>query len=95
MAEEGSGGGAPTGIELAVTFDATDTLEVYRDTAVGFGTQVLIVELTGGDQLWVDPLPLNNTYYYYRVRAKRSGYATTSYANLGAPTGYKPTTLLA
>lgn len=95
MAEEGSGGGSPTGIELDVTFDATDTLEIYRDTSSGFGTQVLVAELTGGDQLWVDALPLDNTYRYYRVRAKRTGYATTSYVNLGAPTGYKPTTLLA
>lgn len=95
MAASGGGGGLPTGIEVYVTFDATDTLEVYRDTSSGFGTQVLVAELTGGSQNWTDTLPLDNTYRYYRVRAKRDGYATTSYVNLGSPTGYKPTTLLA
>ena len=90
MAITGKGTGTVTGIALRVTFDATDTLEVYRDTSSGFGTQVLIAELTGGDQDFTDRLPLDNTYRYYRVRAKRDGYATTSYVNLGSPTGYKP-----
>lgn len=88
------GGGDPTGIELFLTFDATDTLEVYRDTSSGFGTELLVAELVGGDQYWIDALPLDGTSRYYRARPKNA-ITTGSYVNLGSPTGYKPTTLLA
>lgn len=85
----GVGAGIRTGIGLYVTFASDETLEIYRDTSSGFGTQELVGELVGGDQHWVDPLPLDNTYRYYRVRSKDQN-GVSSYVNLGSPTGYKP-----
>lgn len=88
------GGGSPTGIELYVTFTNGDTLEIYRDTSSGFGTQVLVAEITGGSQYWRDNLSLDGVARYYRVRAKREGYTTTAYVNLGSPDSVAPVTFI-
>ena len=87
-----SGGGAhPTGIRLTITFaSALDTVSLERDTDVAFGTSAEIASLTGGTQSYEDPLPLNNTTYYYRAKSTRTGYVSSSYS---AAVSGKPVTL--
>ena len=81
-----------TGIEFEVGFDAEYTCVVERDTAVGFGTAVVIAYLTGGTQHYTDPLPVSSTDYYYRAKNTRDGFADSSYSATLGP--YKPVVLV-
>ena len=79
MATAGGGGGA-SGIQLTVTFNNGDSLALERDTSSGFGSAVTIATLTGGTQVYSDPLPVDGITYYYRAKVSRTGYVASAYS---------------
>jgi hypothetical protein len=89
MATGGAGGGK-TGIVVGITATAGQTVSLERDTSGGFGSAVVIVTQDGVLTDYFDPLPIDNTTYYYRARVSQDGYVTSSYSGTVSA---KPTTV--
>ena len=75
---------ATSGIVLALTFNAGETLVLERDDGGGY---VTVASLKGGSQEYTDVLPINGVTYTYRAKVTKAGYADSSYSatDTGSP----------
>ena len=75
---------ATSGIVLALTFNAGETLVLERDDGGGY---VTVTSLKNGSQEYTDVLPINGVTYTYRAYVTKAGYADSSYSatDTGSP----------